>query len=145
MNKIMVLVLVLIGFAKAHGQVDLTWSDFADITYEPEYNEKYDVHFLKPNFGKRIKTFNGKKIRITGYFLDITGSGEIFLISANPMATCFFCGAAGPESIIEVDFKDFPSFKTDQVIRATGILELNRDDVDQMTYILRQASAKLIQ
>ncbi len=125
-------------------QLEVTWEDFSDVNFEPMYNEKYDVHFLMPKFGERIKTYQGKKVQITGYFLDISGTGEVFLVSANPMASCFFCGAAGPESIVEVNFKERPPFRTDQVVQVTGVLELNGDNVDHCNYILKEASGKLV-
>ncbi len=130
------------GFV-ATAQEQLTWEDFADITFEPEYNEKFDVHFLMPQFGEKIKSYRGKTISITGYFLDLSGSGEIFLVSQNPMASCFFCGAAGPETIVEVHFKVKPSFKTDQIVSVSGRLELNKNDVSHCNYILYEAAGEL--
>lgn len=128
----------------AAAQEKLTWDDFADVRFEPVYNEVYDVHFLMPKFGEKIKSYSGKKVSITGYFLDISGTGEVFLVSKNPMASCFFCGAAGPETIVEPRFKEKPSYTTDQIIEVTGVLKLNADDVDQCNYVLEGASAKLI-
>ena len=125
-------------------QSELTWEDLADVNFEPEYNEKYDVHFLMPQFGDKIKSYNGKEVQITGYFLDISGTGEIFLVSSNPMASCFFCGGSGPESIVEVAFNEPPSFKTDQVVKVSGVLQLNREDVDHCNYILNKASGVLV-
>ncbi|MEO9512068.1 MAG: hypothetical protein ABJN84_07990 [Flavobacteriaceae bacterium] len=125
-------------------QVKLTWKDFADVDFAPVYNAIYEVNFLMPTFGERIKSFRGKEVQIKGFFLDISGSGEVFLISANPMASCFFCGAAGPETIIEVDFKEKPPFRTDQIIVVTGVLELNPDNVDHCNYILNEATGQLL-
>ncbi|MEM7486066.1 MAG: hypothetical protein AAF348_12735 [Bacteroidota bacterium] len=125
-------------------QEKLTWEDFADVDFVPEYNAVYDMHFLMPTFGKKITAYKGKQISIQGFFLDISGSGEVFLISQNPMASCFFCGAAGPETIIEVNFKEKPPFRTDQIVTVTGILELNRDNVDHCNYILKGATGQLI-
>lgn len=137
------LILILMGHGLS-AQVQLTWTDFADVNFNPVYNEKYDVNFLMPTFGKRILSFRGQEVRITGYFLDISGSGEVFLVSANPMASCFFCGAAGPETIVEVDFKEKPPFKTDQIVVVTGVLELNANNVDRCNYILNEATGRLL-
>ena len=140
------LIVMFMAFTSVYGTAQelLTWDDFADVNFEAEFNEKYEVYFLMPTFGKIIKSYNGKKITIKGYFLDISGSGDIFLVSRNPMASCFFCGAAGPETIIEVDFKEKPPFRTDQIVTVTGLLQLNRDDVDHCNYILKGASGKLV-
>ncbi len=128
------------GIAQEH----LTWDDFADVSFEPVYNKKYDVHFLMPKFGEKIQSYSGKQVRIKGYFLDISGSGEVFLVSKNPMASCFFCGAAGAETIVEVSFKEKPSFKTDQIVMVTGVLELNVNNVDHCNYILKEATGQLM-
>ena len=138
-----ILLFVFVVSFSTTAQEQLTWEDFADITFEPEYNEKYDVHFLMPKFGEKIKSYKGKEVSITGYFLDLSGSGEIFLVSQNPMASCFFCGAAGPETVVEVHFKAKPSFKTDQIVSVSGTLDLNRNDVSHCNYILYEASGEL--
>nr|WP_299342670.1 hypothetical protein [Allomuricauda sp.] len=137
------LFLTFVGFF-ATAQEKLTWEDFADVNFEAKFNEKYGVHFLMPTFGKKIQSYDGKRISIKGYFLDISGSGDIFLVSQNPMASCFFCGAAGPETIIEVSFKEKPPFRTDQIVTVSGLLELNEDDVDHCNYILTGATGRLV-
>lgn len=142
-NSILILLFVTFSCSLARSQEQLTWDDFADVSFEPVYNEKYDVHFLMPKFGEKIKSYQGKEVSIKGYFLDISGSGEVFLVSQNPMASCFFCGAAGPETIVEVVFKEKPPFKTDQIVVITGILELNGNNVDHCNYILKGASGQL--
>jgi hypothetical protein len=126
-------------------QEQLTWEDFADVNFEPVYNKKYDIHFLMPKFGEKIKTYRAKKVSIKGYFLDISGNGEVLLVSQNPMASCFFCGAAGAETIVEVNFKEKPSFKTDEIVTVTGVLELNVNNVNHCNYILQEAIGQLIE
>ena len=76
--------------------------------------------------------------------MDLAGNGSIFLVSQFPMSACFHCGAAGPETVIEIYFKEKPPYKTDQIIEVTGVLELNPDDVSHCNYILRECTAKLI-
>ncbi|WP_282163131.1 hypothetical protein [Ulvibacterium marinum] len=143
-NSIFVILLVTFSCILAEAQEQLTWEDFADVSFEPVYNKKYDVNFLMPKFGEKIQSYQGKQVGIKGYFLDISGSGEVFLVSQNPMASCFFCGAAGPESIVEVAFKEKPSFKTDQIVKVMGILELNVNNVDHCNYILKEAEGQLV-
>ncbi len=127
----------------ATAQEELTWEDLADVSFKPVYNEKYDTNFLVPTFGKNIKSQSGKLITIKGYFLDISASGEVLLVSKNPLASCFFCGAAGPETIIEINFKEKPPFKTDQIVTITGVFQLNEKDVDHCNYILNEATGQL--
>ncbi|WP_109299383.1 hypothetical protein [Aquimarina sp. AU474] len=147
MHKIAFLVLffVLTKF-NLFSQEKLTWNDLADVKFYNVYSAKYDDIFLKPRFGSAIKSYQGAQIRIKGYFLDFSiEEDEFYLISKNPRASCFFCGGAGPESVVEVVFKQKPRFKTDQVVEITGVLELNIDDVDHCNYILKNAIGKLVE
>ena len=144
MNKFWIVVVVLLGINTTYSQQEVTWIDLSDVRFEMEYNLEYDDYFLAPIFGKNIRAVDGKEVKITGYFLDIAGNGEMFLLSANPMATCFFCGGAGPESIVEVNFNEPPPFVTDQVVQITGTLKLNAEDVEHCNYIMYDASGKSI-
>lgn len=144
MNKnLLLLVLTILLGVQAQAQKKLTWDDFADVNFEPVYSEKYEIHFLTPKFGEKIKAHQGEKVSITGYFLDISGDGDIYLVSENPMASCFFCGAAGPETIVEARFTEKPPFKTDQVVTVTGTLKLNTNNVNSLNYILNGSSGVL--
>lgn len=143
-KSIIAFLFVLLCGTTLYGQERITWSDLADVEFKPKYFEEYDAHFLMPSFGESVKKRSGKKIVIKGYFLDISGSGKVFLLSKNPMATCFFCGAAGPETIMEISFKEQPSFRTDQVISVEGVLELNDSNAERCNYILNQAVGTLV-
>lgn len=133
---------ILLG-VQTQAQKKLTWEDFADVNFEPVYSEEYEIHFLTPKFGEDLKGYEGQKVSITGYFLDISGEGDIYLVSENPMAECFFCGAAGPETIVEARFTEKPNFKTDQIVTVTGTLQLNVNNVNSLNYILNESTGVL--
>ena len=63
------------------------------------------------------------------------------ILSKYPMAECFFCGGAGPESVAVVYLKNSPTKrpKLDQIIKVRGILQLNATDVEEMTFIIQNA------
>jgi len=143
MHKIILAVLFLIVSNSAFSQEHLTWEDFADVKFSNVYSPVYDDIFLKPKFGPGIKSHEGRRISIKGYFLDFSlEDDEFFLLSKNPRASC---GGAGPESVLEIMFSKKPNFKTDQLVEITGVLILNLDDVDHCNYIIKDATGKLIQ
>jgi len=147
MHKIVFITLffTLISF-NMFSQKKMTWDDFANVTFQNFYSAAYGEYFLKPTFGANIKSHEGSKIIIKGYFLDFSiEEDEFYLISKNPRSSCFFCGGAGPESVIEVVFKQKPKLEMDQIVEITGTLELNVDDVEHCNYILKEATARLIQ
>ena len=69
--------------------------------------------------------------------------GEFYWFRKTQWSPVFFCGASGPESVIEIKFNSVPPFKTDQVVTITGVLELNKYDVDHFNYILNNAEGQL--
>lgn len=134
-NKIIIILFVLFS-SYSFGQKIITWKDLAQIKYTEKYFPQYDGNFLYPEFSPNIKSLEGTTISIAGYFLDIDPNGKLFILSKNPMASCFFCGMGGPETAIEIVFKTKPKLKTDDVVMITGTLKLNKDDVEHFNYIL---------
>jgi hypothetical protein len=87
-----------------------------------------------------VNALQGKEISIRGYMIPVDENDNIYVISAKPMAACFFCGAAGPESIMELQFRRKKQrFRTDEVLTIQGRLALNANDVDHLNYILKDA------
>ena len=138
-NKLFTLLILTISNVVI-GQVNLTWEDLAQISYTEKYFPSYDSNFLYPDLSKDILSLQGKEVSLTGYFLDIDPNGKLFILSKNPMASCFFCGMGGPETAVEIQFKSKHNFKTDDVVTITGILKLNKDDVMHFNYILTESS-----
>ncbi len=142
-NKIISILTFLVCFA-SFAQKEVTWEDLADVTFERRFNRDFEEHFLYPTFSQAIKDLDGKKISITGYFLDMDPKGEIYVLSKGPMSSCFFCGAGGPETAMEIYFKSRPTaFKMDDIITVTGILKVNSEDVNHFNYILTECTAKI--
>lgn len=100
---------------------------FKDNKYTPRFNDKH-------------KALDRKNITISGYMypLEESKTHQYFMLSYYPIKVCFFCGGAGPESIIEVN-TDKPIKLTSKKIKLTGTLRLNPDDPDRMFFILLDA------
>lgn len=121
----------------------LTWPMLATTTY---YNKRLDtlggLDVLFPRFSTRIKSLNNKRVSIRGYVIPLTGSGnaQILILSKYPNSSCFFCGMAGPETIIEVRLKDHKKrFRMDEQITFSGYLKLNDSDINYLNFIIEQA------
>jgi hypothetical protein len=97
-----------------------------------------------PVFSQHLKSFQGKQVTLKGYIIpleEVGGQGK-FMLSSLPFNLCYFCGAAGPETVVEVDSSKPIKFVT-KPIRMTGVLWLNTSDPDHHIYVLKQA--KLIE
>jgi hypothetical protein len=118
----------------------IDWNTLADVTFKEKYYEKTKEWYLFPSFGPVVKALNGKDVRIKGYVIPLDVDEGIFALSAFPFAACFFCGGAGPETVIRLKFKDKPKkYKTDYVAVFAGKLKLNATDVNEFNYILENA------
>jgi hypothetical protein len=65
-------------------------------------------------------------------------SHKEFVFSAFPYNMCFFCGAAGPETVIEVLASE-PIKYTSEAIYIKGILVLNDKDPNKLMYGIKNA------
>ncbi|MDO6519397.1 hypothetical protein [Zobellia uliginosa] len=142
-NKLLYILFLLVSMM-ATGQTDLTWDDLAKIDYTEKYFPAYESNFLYPEFSQEIINLQGKQVGLSGYYLDVAPDGDLFILSKNPLASCFFCGNGGPETAVELQFKTKPDFKTDDVVLITGTLKLNKDDVEHFNYILTDCSGFLL-
>lgn len=93
-----------------------------------------------PFLQKTSKKLAGQEITIKGYIIPIEGykSHKEFVFSAFPYSMCFFCGGAGPETVMEVFASEAVKY-TDDPVTLKGKLELNNDDINRLIYALYDA------
>ncbi len=118
------------------------WSILLDMEYDLRYVEQFEAEIPFPIFNETVKSLNGQSIIVKGYIIPVeeTGESSIVFLSAFPYTECFFCGGAGPESVMDIIPKyKFPRFSMDNQVKFKGILRLNEDDFDFLNYILEEA------
>lgn len=142
-NNVLVALFFLVA-SISFAQKEVTWDDLAKVTYTDKFFAEYDDYFMYPEFSGSVKALEGKQITIKGYFLDIDAGANLFVLSKGPMSSCFFCGQGGPETTLELQFTNPSNFKTDNIISVTGILQLNKDDVEHFNYILTDCKGVLV-
>ena len=95
---------------------------------------------LYPTFGQSVQKLSGKPVELTGYVLPVDLESNVYVLSAFPFSACFFCGGAGPESVVSLKFKKSgKKFKTDERRTFRGTLKLNADNIYELNYILADA------
>ena len=144
MKNSIILLIILLFSCNCFSQKEITWHDLSKIKFTKKYFKEFDDYFMYPEFLPSVKALEGKQIKIKGYFLNIGGEEKIYILSKGPMSSCFFCGQGGPETAIELQFNNKSEFKTDAIISITGILKLNKDDVEHFNYILINCQGELI-
>ncbi len=143
LNKTLIIIVSLISMLSLKAQTETSWTNLMDITFKDVYLESDDMYVYYPLFKEKQKSLDGQEIAITGYIIPVDVELNQYVLSAFPFSACFFCGNAGPESVMAVYF-DQPdqAFKTDQRLTLTGTLELNDTNVDELVYVLRNAKVK---
>jgi hypothetical protein len=124
-------------------QKKITWRNVVDI-YAKEFRltEKNSTSTINKQTMSLEDVVN-KKVTIKGYFLDLDPNGEWYILSKNPFATCFFCGKAGPETILElVGFKNKKKFKSDDMVEVTGVFNTIYDLEGKISFVLEKSTIK---
>ncbi|WP_138991693.1 DUF3299 domain-containing protein [Larkinella sp. C7] len=118
----------------------VSWERLQDVKFKKKWYPEENVIMLYPNFGPSVKVLDGKTVAITGYVIPLDVDHSAYVVSRFPMAQCFFCGAAGPESIVMLKFKSpVRRFKTDERRTFRGTFRLNADNIYELNYILEKA------
>lgn len=133
------LVVPILGFS----QIEITWQDLEDVEFSDMYIDSIGEYVLYPHFGFNIRELDGKQVALSGYILAIDPEKQYYVLSKGPFASCFFCGAGGPETIVELSLKsDKDSFFMDEFATIRGVLRLNADDIYRCVYILEDANKR---
>lgn len=113
------------------------WKTLSKLTFRKQYDEMLGFKVDVPVFSDEVKSYEGKEITIKGYIIPVEGykSHKEFIFSAYPYNMCFFCGGAGPETVMEVQAKN-PIPYTAEAITIRGKLTTNADDINRLLYIL---------
>jgi hypothetical protein len=121
-------------------QAESLWKTLAKITYKKEYDEFLGFKIDKPVFSDEIKALDGKEVTVKGFIIPTDGykSHKEFVFSAFPYSMCFFCGGAGPESVMEVVASEAVAYTAESIV-LKGKLKLNSSDVNKLMYALTDA------
>ena len=100
---------------KAHAQFLLSWQQL-------EACEGRGGAF---SFTPAIQQLDGEAVRIKGFLIPLDTDGEAYALSAYPLSSCFFCGNAGPGSVMELLLAEPRRFQTDEYLTFEGKLGLS--------------------
>lgn len=120
------------------------WDLLGTTTIRQGHDSFLDEPIDLPVFPEKLKKWDGKEITLEGYIIPLKqGSQDYFVLSRFPYQSCFFCGAAGPETVVEV-YSDREVRFTDEKVSVTGMLELNEDDPLHLFFLIRNCTVVAI-
>jgi len=122
-------------------QQSITWDQLTDVKFSKKYDATLGIELLTASFGESVKALDGKEIIIKGYIIPLDPLGTQYVISRNPMASCFFCGGSGPETVAELRLhpKSIRRYATDELLSFKGVLKLNESNSASLNYVILNA------
>lgn len=139
--KSFALVILLSFPAALFAQQTITWDQLTDVKFSKKYDATLGIELLTASFGESVKALDGKEIIIKGYIIPLDPLGTQYVISRNPMASCFFCGGSGPETVAELRLhpKSIRRYATDELLSFKGVLKLNESNSSSLNYVILNA------
>lgn len=124
-----------LAFSQSATPAASLWKSLSKITFKKQYDEMLGFKVDVPVFSEDIQKLNGKEVTISGYIIPVEGykNHKEFVFSAFPYNMCFFCGGAGPETVMEVSAKEAVPY-TAESITIKGKLHLNDSDINRLIY-----------
>ena len=143
MRIILLLSFLLVSAEVLQAQEKNIWSTLAMMKYERQYAESDGIGGMAGGNGRfrpLVEALDGKEVEVKGYIIPLSGkkAQSHFMFSAYPYNMCFFCGGAGPETVMEVYAKE-PVKYTAEAVTLKGKLELNASDINRLIYIINDA------
>ena len=128
---------LLVGISSLNAQTDSAWNTLGKVTFKKQYDDMLGFKVDVPVFSDAVRAMDGQEITIKGYIVPTEGykSHQEFIFSAFPYNMCYFCGGAGPETVIEVSSLEAIKF-TAEPITIRGKLTLNDADINRLMYAL---------
>lgn len=138
---LLTLAFVFVAGATLQAQDTNLWKTLSKITYEKKFDELLGFKVDVPVFSEGITALEGEMVEVSGYIVPVEGykSHTEFVFSAYPYNMCFFCGGAGPETVMEVTSTEPVKYSTER-IKLRGRLTLNSDDINRLMYVLTEAT-----
>lgn len=118
------------------------WKTFTEVDYEKSSDEYGEIYV--PKFNENIRSLEGTVITLPGYIIPFEGlfNPDEVIVSSLPIASCFFCGSGGPETVAKAYLSDEIKY-TAKAVKVTGTLELNDKDANDLMFILKNAKVEI--
>jgi hypothetical protein len=111
------------------------------VTFSKKYSDEFGIDLLEATFGESVKVLDGQEIIIRGFIIPLDPLGTQYVISGNPMASCFFCGGSGPETVAELRLhpKSIRRYAMDEFLSFKGVIKLNEKNSESLNYVILNA------
>ncbi len=95
--------ILFIGWIQvSFSQDNVSWDELADVEWTEAYDSTTSISLLTADFGPDVLKHKDTEIYMSGYVIPLDALGIQFALSRTNYASCFFCGQAGPETVMDL-------------------------------------------
>lgn len=140
MRIILSAILIVAATFSAYSQSNPNiWLTLSNTTLIREVDEDLGIPISVPKYPDDVEALDGKIVDVKGYIIPMEADLGYFAFSAFPYETCFFCGQAGIETVMEVKARKEIKY-TAKRVKLRGKLTLNRTDFSsRLLFLLEDA------
>ncbi|MEL6390064.1 MAG: hypothetical protein AAFQ02_07860 [Bacteroidota bacterium] len=96
------LLLIFLSISSIRAQEFLDWDQIGMVSWKEEYDASLGYDVTIGEYDERIMAIEGKDVIVKGYVIPLDALGISYALSRTSFASCFFCGEAGPETVMEL-------------------------------------------
>ena len=136
-----VVIVLFMGF-RGKTQENISWDILANVVWHEEIDTATGYKNSVGTFGDDLLKLNGQEVYISGYVIPLDAMGLSYALSRSSYASCFFCGQAGPETVMELKVRPRAIESHDQnntLLKFKGTLVLKEINPTGLNYILDRA------
>ncbi|MEY2971130.1 MAG: hypothetical protein RLZZ599_1503 [Bacteroidota bacterium] len=133
-NLLFISLVCLSSITSMKAQQVLSW-DLLAVPYTTTPDGLY-----QPQFPTWLDGYKNQEVVLQGYLVPVDVQTKQYALSRYAFSSCFFCGNAAPNTVVELVFKNQPDHLiTDQFVVIKGTIVFNEKDPYRLFFIIQQA------
>jgi len=133
-NLLFISLVCLSSITSLKAQQVLSW-DLLAVPYTTTPDGLY-----QPQFPTWLDGYKNQEVVLQGYLVPVDVQTKQYALSRYAFSSCFFCGNAAPNTVVELVFKNQPDHLiTDQFVVIKGTIVFNENDPYRLFFIIQQA------
>lgn len=133
-NLLFISLVCLSSITSMKAQQVLSW-DLLAVPYTTTPDGLY-----QPQFPTWLDGYKNQEVVLQGYLVPVDVQTKQYALSRYAFSSCFFCGNAAPNTVVELVFKNQPDHLiTDQFVVIKGTIVFNENDPYRLFFIIQQA------
>jgi len=142
LKYLITLLLFTLFSLSTEAQEHISWQELAEVEWHDRYDTLTGFTLIDGIYSDHLKSLDSTEVYISGYVIPFDALGFSFALSRTSFASCFFCGQAGPETVLSLRIKPNsiePSRQKNTKIEFQGLFRVHESNENGFHYELLNA------